>query len=178
VINRCVQLPATSTNPVNILSCESVVTRVDLTDAGHTEDGQLRATPGRAAVWVVPDPQFPAKTPADHQSSTPASTPDGQPGSSPQPGKSSGERLRWARCRDDRYLHLLALADVITAAAEGHAQVLCGRWLPAEDLTITHGPPGTLCLSCLAGVSTPSADPDPKVGPPARWTQPNGGGYG
>lgn len=66
-----------------------------------------------------------------------------------------------------RELHTeLALADVVTFTAESHVQALCGQWLPAEDLSITYGLPGTLCLSCLAGVLVPTADPDPRGGSP------------
>ncbi|MGH4011216.1 MAG: hypothetical protein ACRDTH_24165 [Pseudonocardiaceae bacterium] len=82
------------------------------------------------------DPQFPAKTPAGRESSTPASAPGGQPNPSPGPGASRGGRLRWPRGRDEEHLHLLAPGDVVTIATKGHPRTLYGRLLPAEGLSI------------------------------------------
>jgi len=137
--------------------------RVTPTTAGHTRCEQLSVTPPRTNSWV-PDPQFPHKTPAGRRSSScpaPLPAPGGQPDPNPQATGSSGEQLRWARCPDDDHLHLLAPADVVLGAG-GHAQAVCGQRIPAEVLTITRGPAGALCMSCVIGATSPMRDPRPK----------------
>ncbi|MGH3962212.1 MAG: hypothetical protein ACRDRY_02995 [Pseudonocardiaceae bacterium] len=50
-------------------------------------------------------------------------------------------QLRWTRCPEDGGLHLLQPAQIRLAAA-GDARALCGRRIPPDGLTITHGPVG------------------------------------
>lgn len=101
----------------------------------------------------VPAPQFPTRTAARTRLSDPGSLAP-PAGGEPDPGCATGESsvgpLRWARCPDGR-LHLLHPADAVVAATGGQAEALCGRSLPAEGLTLTHGCAGALCMTCLAG---------------------------
>ncbi len=108
---------------------------------------------GRPPAETAPGGRPDTKTPAGRRSSSPAPlpAPGGQPDPSYQAGKSSVGQLRWAHCPNDRRLHLLQPTDVI-AATEGHAEALCGRALPAEGLTLTHGSSGALCLTCIARI--------------------------
>jgi hypothetical protein len=156
---------------------------VSLTTAGHVRHAQHAravATP-RWAALRVPDPQFPLKTPAGRRSSTPVppSAPGGQPVPTPGPGVSGAGPLRWARRPDEGRLRLLAPADVAVAAAGGHARALCGRWLPAEGLTLT-GAAGALCLACVAGIPAISTGPHPGIGSAGSPAGPllAGGGVG
>ncbi|MGH3899716.1 MAG: hypothetical protein ACRDTA_16025 [Pseudonocardiaceae bacterium] len=70
-------------------------------------------------------------------------------------------QLRWTRCTDDGRLHLLPPAQIRLATAGHHARALCGQRIPADGLTITHGPPGALCTACIIGIPAEIPDPDP-----------------
>ncbi|MGH3888512.1 MAG: hypothetical protein ACRDSZ_18465 [Pseudonocardiaceae bacterium] len=117
---------------------------LDRTDAGRCSE--LCATPRRVGL-PIPEPLFSTKTPASRRSScTPPLPPGGQPDPTPRAGATSGGRLR---CPDDGRLHLLAPAEVATAARGDHAQALCGQRIPAEALTINHGAAEVMCPTCL-----------------------------
>jgi hypothetical protein len=96
-----------------------------------------------------------------------ASAPGGQPDPSPRAEGSSGGPLRWARCPDDGRRHLLQPAEVVVAATGGHAHALCGRFLPAEGLTLAHGSVAALCLTCLTATSPREEQPQPEAHSPA-----------
>ncbi|MGH3800637.1 MAG: hypothetical protein ACRDTD_10970 [Pseudonocardiaceae bacterium] len=57
---------------------------------------------------------------------------------------------------------MLQPADVIVATHQGHAPAVCGRRIPAEGLTITHGPSGALCMTCVIGATCPMPEPGPR----------------
>ncbi|MGH3883833.1 MAG: hypothetical protein ACRDSG_05835 [Pseudonocardiaceae bacterium] len=69
-------------------------------------------------------------------------------------------QLRWTRCPEDGGLHLLQPAQIRLAAA-GDARALCGRRIPADGLTITHGPVGALCMACVCEIPPEMPDPGP-----------------
>ncbi len=144
--------------------------RVSFTSTGHARYQQLRGTPGRSGL-PVPDPQFPTpKTPAGRRASCPAPlpAPDGQPDPH-HPGAGIGQ-LRWARS-PERRLHLLHPTEVIHAT-EGHGTAVCGHPVTAQGLTITSGPPGALCLTCLALATSPTSDPRPGITTPGGSLMP------
>jgi hypothetical protein len=142
--------------------------RVSLTTAGHTRYEQLRGTP-RPPGLRVPAPQFPTRTSARTRLSGPG--PVAPPAGKPDPGCAIGESsagpLRWARCPDGR-LRLLQPADVVVAFTGGQAEALCGRSLPAEGLTLTHGSAVALRLACLAGTGPREKRPQPEAHGPGK----------
>ena len=117
-------------------------------------DCQIRAS--QLAALRIPEPQFPTKTPAGRRPSrpTPVRAPVGQPDPSDQAGSPGVEQLRWARSPDDGRLHLLQPAGVDLAAANGHAQAVCGHRVPAQGLTINGVPSGALCMACVIGATS------------------------
>lgn len=150
--------------------------RVSLTTAGHARYEQLRGTP-RPSGLRVPAPQFPTRTAGRKRLSGPgplAPPAVSEPDAGCAAGESSVGPLRWARCPDGR-LHLLQPADVVVAATGGQAEALCGRSLPAEGLTLTHGSAEALCLTCLAGTGPREERPQPEA-PGPRNPRPATGG--
>jgi hypothetical protein len=84
---------------------------------------------------------------------------------------------------DDGHLHLLGPAEVVVTATGGHAHTLCGRFLPAEGLTLTHGCAGALGLTCLTATVAREERPHPRHTaqeapgqPPGTTSPPTGGG--
>ena len=111
----------------------------------------------RRVCLRVPDPLFATTIPAGRRFSCPVPLP---PGGQPDPrcsgaGSRVRQLLRWARCPDDGRLHLLPLAEVLCAAAGGHARALCGQRVPAESLTITSGLSWALCMTCITSMPNP-----------------------
>ncbi|MGH3996186.1 MAG: hypothetical protein ACRDTJ_01825 [Pseudonocardiaceae bacterium] len=123
------------------------------------------------AIFAVPPPRFPRKTPADRWlSEATESVPGGQPVPDPADsvaglpdnghraagdpgGDPAGARVpplpRWARCPVDRHLHLLAPAEAQAAGIEGHGRAGCGRLIPRAGLTIDGASVAGWCVSCL-----------------------------
>ena len=110
----------------------------------------------------VPDPLFATTIRTGRQSSCPAPlAPGNQPSPKPATGESDVRPLRWARCSDDRRLHLLAAGEVLRATGQGHARALCGRSVPGTGLTLTDDSSAALCMACVVGVPAGSRDPGP-----------------
>jgi hypothetical protein len=190
VIDPCMHLPVTSTEPVTSLRLEVLASLAlrrasggEMAKSGGHYFDEDHPTPGDLVgafddlTDPVARPQFLTRIPAGRHSSTavPPSAPGGQPDPSPRAEGSGAGPLRWARCSDERRLHLLARAN-IGAAAGGDAQALCGHWLPAEALTITHGPPEALCLDCVTEIHATSTHPHLRAGSPGSSTDPLAGG--
>lgn len=70
-----------------------------LIEAEHNRYAQLGASLRRMALRI-PDPLFPAKTPAGRRSSRPVTAPGGQPDPIPETGALFMEQPRWAHCPD------------------------------------------------------------------------------
>lgn len=133
--------------------------RITLTAAEQARDMQLRDTAHRAGTRSSVQPQdFGCRR--SNSCPAPLPAPGGQPDPSPRPSGSSVEQLRWVRCLDDKHLHLLHPADVLVVAG-GHAPAVCGQRISAEGLTITRGPSGALCMTCVVGATSPDARPRP-----------------
>jgi hypothetical protein len=111
----------------------------------------------RVAGLRVLDPHFPTTTtPARSRWSgqgtlSPSGPSGGTSDSHRRTGESGGGPLWWACCLGGGRLHLFQPTDVLTAATAGHAQALCGRFLPVEGL-ILPGSSGALCLACIPGI--------------------------
>jgi hypothetical protein len=125
-------------------------------------------TPPQAGLRV-PDPLFTTTIPAGRRSSCPPPLPPGGQPDPHHPDEESGRLLRWARCPDDEHLRLLRPTDVITATIRGHARALCGRYVPAGGLTLTHAPTGALCTTCVLGIPTATPSPSGSVPEIAGW---------